>query len=150
MSKEIRTPPMTLRYNNEWYNDLAKSSLTPPPWVFSVVWPVLYIMMILSVVIFISSSYSSQRHNPLIPVALLCFLIQLVFNLAWSPTFFKYHKICGSILLLVGLLVFLSLSIVLFYKTSPTASYMLMPYFIWSCFALYLNIQTCRLNRDRP
>ena len=129
-----------------WYDNLRKSSLTPPPWVFSVVWPVLYLMMAISVGVYISTESHSKNHNPFMSVALLFFLIQLVLNIAWSPIFFKYHKICGSILVIVGLLIFLGLSIVLFYKTSPTASYMLMPYFVWSCFALYLNIQTCRLN----
>jgi tryptophan-rich sensory protein len=42
-------------YDKKWYNSLNKSSLNPPPWVFGVVWPILYIMIISSGVNYIIS-----------------------------------------------------------------------------------------------
>ena len=34
--------------NNYWYNNLKKSSLTPPNYIFPVVWTILYIMIAIS------------------------------------------------------------------------------------------------------
>ena len=34
-----------MKYNNNWYKNLKKSPLTPPSKTFSIVWPILYIMI---------------------------------------------------------------------------------------------------------
>ena len=35
----------------EWYNKLNKSKYNPPSWIFGVVWPILYMFMIISFII---------------------------------------------------------------------------------------------------
>lgn len=130
-----------------WYDSIKKSPLTPPPIVFSIVWPILYTLMFISLVLYVYT-YSNMfpKKNSLLSLGVLLFFIQLIFNLMWSPIFFRYHQICLSILIILAILVFLLLTMIQFYKISPTSFYLLLPYLIWSCFALYLNIYICVSN----
>lgn len=127
-----------------WYNSLKKSPLTPPAWTFSVVWPILYIMMFISMLLYILSYPTGE--NVILSLGFLFFILQLGLNLAWSPVFFRLERICLSLLILVALLIFLCLTIFEFYKTSRTAAYFLIPYLVWSMFALYLNAYICLQN----
>lgn len=135
-----------------WYESLKKSPLTPPPWVFSVVWPVLYILMMISLALYISSFMNTvgmTKHRiikTLLSTGVIFFLLQLLFNIAWSPVFFQYRQICFSILIITMLLFFLVLTMIEFRKVNVLSFYLLIPYFMWSLFALYLNIDICRQN----
>lgn len=135
-----------------WYESLKKSPLTPPPWVFSVVWPILYILMMLSLVLYITTFTKTLGNTQyritktLLSTGVIFFLLQLLFNIAWSPVFFQYRQICFSILIITMLLFFLMLTMIEFHKVNILSFYLLIPYFIWSLFALYLNIDICRQN----
>jgi len=67
------------------------------------------------------------------------FLTQLILNLLWSPVFFYWHNLELSLIIIVLLVAFTLATIVSFYKISPLASFLLIPYFLWICFATYLN-----------
>jgi len=135
-----------------WCESLKKSPLTPPPWVFSVVWPILYILMTLSLVLYITTftkTLGNTKHRltkTLLSTGVIFFLLQLLFNIAWPPIFFQYRQICFSILIITMLLFFLILTMIEFHKVNVLSFYLLLPYFIWSLFALYLNIDICRQN----
>jgi benzodiazapine receptor len=135
-----------------WYESLKKSPLTPPPWVFSVVWPILYILMTSSLVLYITTftkTLGNTKHRitkTLLSTGVIFFLLQFLFNIAWSPIFFQYRQICFSILIITMLLFFLILTMIEFHKVNVLSFYLLLPYFIWSLFALYLNVDICRQN----
>jgi translocator protein len=122
------TPP------GQWYADLAKSSLTPPGWVFGVVWPVLYALMGIAAWRIWQLPQSPDRTS-----ALKLFALQLAMNYGWSFLFFSWHLITLSAAWIVVLLQIVVLTKRRFCKLDKTAGWLLVPYLLWLCFALYLN-----------
>ena len=129
-------------YNNLWYQSLNKSALTPPGYVFSVTWTILYILMAISVFLYIKGGINKEK-----TFALWVFGIQLILNLLWSPIFFGLHNVYLAFGIILLLLILVLWVIVLFHKTSKTAAYLLVPYFLWLIFAAYLNFEIIRLNQ---
>jgi len=128
-------------YNNLWYQSLNKSALTPPGYVFSVAWTILYILMAITVFLYIKGGINKEK-----TFALWVFGIQLILNLLWSPIFFGLHNVYLAFGIILLLLILVLWVIVLFHKTSKTAAYLLVPYFLWLIFAAYLNFEIIRLN----
>lgn len=128
-------------YNNLWYQTLNKSILTPSGVVFSIVWPILYILMAISVFLYIKEGINKEKI-----FSLLIFGAQLTLNLLWSPIFFISHNINLAFIIILLLLILVWWNIILFYKTSKLAAYLLAPYFMWLIFAAYLNFEIIRLN----
>lgn len=118
-----------------WYTYLEKSKLTPPDWVFSVVWPLLYASIIAYYVLMIL--YTSCFNFQCIP--LILFTVQMCLNILWPIVFFTYQKPKSAfmiILLMIGLTyatIYYSILI------SPKYTYILIPYALWITFASYLN-----------
>ena len=119
--------------NLNWYDTLQKSKLTPPNYIFSVAWSLLYIMIFSSFFIYLFSK--NRKDN----IGLILFTIQLIFNLSWAPVFFKLKNPKISLVVIIILWVLILLTLSYFHKVSPLASYLLIPYFIWVVFATYLN-----------
>lgn len=127
--------------NMEWYHSLNQPAIHPPDWVFAPVWSVLYIMMFLSLFLFLESDKTADKSAPL-----ALFVIQLLLNLSWSPVFFGIKNIEAALIILIMLWIFIAVVIVMFYKHSKISAILLIPYFLWTTFALYLNWQIFRLN----
>ena len=116
-----------------WYEELIKSSLNPPSYVFGIVWPILYVMMA-----FVSFRVADK-------IALI-FIIQLIFNAAWSWLFFYFH-IPAVALIDIGILIYLNQKILLIInKESRILFYLYLPYLIWLFFAAFLNASIVWLN----
>ena len=122
-----------------WYQNLNKSSLTPPGYVFGIAWTILYILMSISVWII----WNKEKKITL-PIQL--YIIQLILNFAWSPLFFKYHLINESQILLLFIWMLVFIMIILFYSIDKTAGLLLIPYLIWLSFAFYLNYYIVKNN----
>ena len=113
--------------NDLWYTSLNKSDLNPPGYVFGIVWPILYILMMVSAFL----SYEK---------VFIVFNIQLVLNAAWSWLFFKFQMPLVSLLdiyLLIALNIFI---LTLMFKESKLAFLLFIPYVVWISFASYLNL----------
>ena len=113
--------------NDLWYTSLNKSDLNPPGYVFGIVWPILYILMMVSAFL----SYEK---------VFIVFNIQLVLNAAWSWLFFKFQMPLVSLLdiyLLIALNIFI---LMLMFKESKLAFLLFIPYVVWISFASYLNL----------
>ena len=110
-----------------WYHQLDNSPLTPPDWVFGIVWSILFFLMALSM--FIVWGRASPRW----------FATQLVFNMLWSFSFFYLRSPFLAEVVLVGLIFALLMNIHLFYKVSKLSGLLLLPTLLWALFALYLN-----------
>ena len=123
---------------NIWYKNLNKSSLTPPDYVFGIVWSILYTLIIISFFIYINSYYSNK--------GIILFSIQIVLNLLWPYLFFNKRLLCGSLINLVLLNIFVYLTYLEFNNYSPLSSYLLLPYLLWILLALYLNSYICFNN----
>lgn len=127
--------------NMLWYQSLNKPIFTPPDWLFAPVWTMLYILMGISLFLFIKSR---TKHEKTLPLVL--FFIQLGLNLGWKTVFFKYQQIQTAMVISIVLLILVLLTIQQFYKVSKVSAYLLVPYFIWLCIAAYLSIEIVRLN----
>lgn len=125
-----------------WYANLNKPFLTPPGWVFPLVWTPLYILMGLSLWLIIMKT---DKPRPTF-WCYFWFSIQLLLNLAWSPAFFYFEcSLCGG-LILTALLIAIALTIWNFHKFVPIAAYLLIPYFVWVLYAGVLNYAIFWMN----
>ena len=122
-----------------WYINLHKSSLTPPGYIFSIVWPILYILMSISVWII----WNKEKKISL-PIQL--YIIQLILNFTWVSLFFKYHCIHESLILLLFIWMLVFIMIDIFYSIDKIAGLLLVPYLIWLTFAFYLNYYIVKNN----
>ncbi len=121
---------------------LVKPSLSPPGWLFPVVWTVLYILMGIASYLVANSGADDDK----IKKAISVYAIQLAFNFFWSIIFFNLDLYLFAFLWLVALLVLVIYTTVLFYDISKTAAYLMIPYIIWIAFAGYLNLGIYLLN----
>ena len=120
-------------YNRDWYKKLKRSTLSPPSWVFGVVWPILYVLMGYSAFLI----WKDKNCNPLC-LGLIYFLIQLIFNLNWTRVFFKERNVNKAFNYLIIIILYTCLTFIEFYKINKKTSYLLIPYILWLFFALYL------------
>ena len=90
----------------QWYHSLPNSFLTPPDWVFPVVWTILFSMMAVSA--FLAWGKASPRW----------FVAQLMMNMLWSFCFFYLKNPPLSVGIILLMLLFLYLNIISFYKVS--------------------------------
>ena len=121
--------------NREWYNSLTKSKLTPPGYVFGIVWPILYVLLAFSFVLIIKSPKCIGLCTPL-----LFFIGQMILNLIWTTIFFKMKMMKTALLIIYAII---ALTLVAFIKMLPinrTAGLLLIPYLLWLSFASYLNL----------
>ncbi len=127
---------------NNWYESLERPALTPPNWVFGPVWTVLYVMIAVSIFLFIRS------HKPGDGIGIYFLIgIHLLSNFVWTALFFRLRSPGWALIDIVVLDVSLIAMIWLFYRTSRAASWLLLPYLAWVLFATYLNAGFYLLNR---
>jgi len=126
-----------------WYAQLSRPSFTPPDWAFGVVWPVLYVMMGISV--FLVWNVGINRRQ--VKVALSVFALQLILNGLWTPIFFGLHLIGVALVEIVMMWAAILLTIFTFWKVSKPAGFLLLPYILWVSFAVVLNASLFLLNR---
>lgn len=113
--------------NDVWYQELNKSSLNPPGFVFGIVWPILYLLMSISAF----RTFANTKN---------LFLIQLIFNALWSWLFFAFQMPLIA-LLNIWLLIYLNIKLsIQMYKQDTLSGYLLFPYVGWLMFASYLNL----------
>lgn len=124
-----------------WYLTINKPAWTPPSWLFGPVWTLLYLMMAVAFYI-VWSKGVTKKTKP----ALTFFLIQLVLNLFWSLIFFGLANFWSAYLEIIALWAFIALTIKNFWKISPTAAWLLVPYILWVTFASFLNLAVAVLN----
>lgn len=125
-----------------WYQTLVKPEWAPPSWIFGPVWSVLYIIIAASFG-YVAYLYFYGRISF---VVLLPFLLNLVFNLAFTPLQFGLkNNLFASIdiVLVLGTLVWAFYAI---YSYVPWVSYVNIPYFLWVSFATVLQLTITYLN----
>jgi tryptophan-rich sensory protein len=118
-----------------WYNALNNSVLTPDGWVFGVAWTILYTL--LGIALFLIMNNTKTRLSK--TKAYVLFIAQMVLNALWTYLFFGVHMVGAAIACLVALIAVSIWMLVVFKPISKMASYLVWPYVIWMCFALYLN-----------
>ena len=129
----------TISHKEPWYSQLIKSNYNPPDWIFAPVWTTLYIMMTLAIWFF---WHTKNRDVNTVYI----YFIHILFNTTWSIVFFGMHQIFLALIVLI-ILVFLIIVLILRFKRVNIVSYYLMiPYLLWCCYALFLNFNLLILN----
>jgi tryptophan-rich sensory protein len=123
------------------FASLDQPPLSPPGWLFPVVWSILYILM------GISSYLITQSNKPArSKTALTVYGVQLFFNFMWSIIFFNFEAYLFAFIWLLALLALVIINAVLFYRIDRRAGLLFIPYIIWVIFAGYLNFGIFLLN----
>jgi benzodiazapine receptor len=125
-----------------WYVTLAKPALNPPSWVFGPVWTTLYALMGISAFLVWKKGLDRQD----VRKALYVFGFQLVLNSLWSIVFFGLHSPAWALVNIIAMWLAIIWTMILFYKISKPAMYLLVPYILWVSFATYLNYSIWMLN----
>ena len=122
---------------------LNKPALSPPAWLFPVVWTILYTLMgISSYLVLVSDADREEIQN-----ALKVYAFQLVVNFLWSTFFFNFRWYLFAFIWLVLLWVLVFIMIWRFKDVSKLAAYLNIPYILWLTLAGYLNFSIWLLNR---
>ena len=129
----------TISSKEPWYSSLNKSFLTPPDWVFAPVWTTLYLFMTIAI------WHIWHKKNKYINLIYIYF-IHLFFNATWSIVFFVYHSIFLALINLIIIILFIIYLTLKFKGISNLSFYLMIPYLLWSCYALILNLTLLILN----
>jgi benzodiazapine receptor len=126
----------------QWYPALQKPSWTPPSWLFGPVWTILYLMMAIAAWLI----WQRRGSHP-VAGSLGLFAFQLALNAAWSPLFFGLKNPLAGLWDIVPLWIAILATLVSFWKISPAAGLLLVPYWLWVSFATALNFAIWKMNR---
>ena len=130
---------VTLSFKEPWYSQLIKSNFNPPDWIFAPVWTTLYLMMTFAIWLFWHSKNRDMN-------TIYIYFIHIVFNTTWSIVFFGLHKIFLALIVLMILIILIIILIIKFKRVNYVSSYLMIPYLLWSCYALFLNFNLYILN----
>jgi tryptophan-rich sensory protein len=122
----------------DWYPALRKPPWTPPGWVFGPVWTLLYPMV--AVAGWLAWREGRARLGPLV------YLLQLALNAAWPWLFFAERRLDLAFACILALSAAILATVVAFWRASPGAAILMLPYLGWVVFAAALNHAIWRLN----
>ena len=129
----------TISFKEPWYSQLTKSNFNPPDWVFAPVWTTLYLMMTFAIWFY---WHSKNREMNTVYI----YFIHIVFNTTWSIVFFGLHQILLALIVLTILIILIIVLIIKFKRVNYVSAYLMIPYLLWSCYALFLNFNLYILN----
>ncbi len=118
------------------YQDLIKPPLSPPGFIFPIVWTILYLLMGISY--YISNSDDKELDQ--------IYLLQLLVNFLWPIIFFVLKMYFSAFLWIILLLILVVVMIKEFLRIKKLSGYLQIPYLLWLLFATYLNIGVFILN----
>jgi translocator protein len=130
---------VTMSFKEPWYSLINKPSFNPPSWIFAPVWTTLYLMMTIAIWFFWHSKNKDMN-------TIYIYFIHIVFNTTWSIVFFALHKIFYAFLVLIVLICLIIILILRFKRVNMLSFYLMIPYLLWCCYALILNLNLVLLN----
>ena len=124
------------------FQEMVQPPLSPPGWVFPVVWTILYLLMgYASYRVVVSSAEQIQVRK-----ALRLYGAQLALNFLWPLIFFGLEWYLVAFIVLAALWILIFLTVRAFCKIDEAAGNLLLPYLLWVTFAGYLNLGVYLLN----
>ena len=129
---------ITTSFKEPWYSEIILPSFNPPSWVFAPVWTTLYILMAIAIWKIWVNSFNLK--------ILKLYLVHLLFNGTWSIIFFGFHQIGLALINLLIILIFIILLMKKYLKIDKISLYLMIPYLLWSSYALILNSSIFLLN----
>ena len=130
------------RNSMQVFEGLQQPPFAPPGVLFPIVWTILYTLMgIASYLI-----YTSGKDPEEVSSALTVYGVQLVVNFLWPIVFFRFGWYTFAFFWLILLWVLVIYTILLFYRISKPAAWLMVPYLLWLTYAAYLNLGIVLLN----
>ena len=129
---------ITSSFKEPWYSQIILPTYSPPSWVFGPVWTTLYVFM--SVAIWQIWNETANKN------ILKIYFLHLFFNSIWSIIFFGFHNIGLALINLIIILIFIIWLMKIYFTINKTSFYLMVPYLLWSVFALILNVSIFLLN----
>ena len=129
----------TISFKEPWYSELIKSNYNPPDWIFAPVWTTLYLMMTLAIWFFWHNKNRDMN-------TIYIYFIHIVFNTTWSIIFFGLHQILFALIVLLILIFLIVILIIRFKRVNLVSYYLMIPYLLWTLYALFLNFNLLILN----
>lgn len=121
------------------YGDMVKPPLSPPSYIFPIVWTILYILMGISYFVATKDKENDKDLNQI-------YILQLLVNLFWPIIFFVLKMYFTAFLWIILLIILVIVMIKELLKNNKISGYLQIPYLIWLLFATYLNIGIFLLN----
>ena len=121
---------------------LKQPPLSPPGWLFPVVWTVLFILMGIASYLVLETASGVEAKKS----AFKAYFLQLGFNFMWSIIFFTLGAYEVAFVWLLALLALIVITTVKFYNINRYAAILMLPYILWVSFAGYLNLAIAYLN----
>lgn len=123
------------------YTSFIKPPLSPPGWLFGVVWPVLYLLMGIAAYLIYQAPETPERQK-----AITLYWVQLFINFLWPIVFFRFQWYWLSVAVILLLDVLVLTTAIWFFRLNKVAGCLMLPYVLWIIFATYLNIGIAVLN----
>lgn len=124
------------------YATLNRPPLSPPGWLFPVVWSILYLLMGYASYLIVTSQAAAVEKRQ----ALSAYGAQLLANFLWPLLFFGLKWYLVAFFLLIVLWILIYITIRRFSSIWELAGDLLLPYILWVTFAGYLNLGIYLLN----
>ena len=128
----------TTTFKEPWYSQIILPSFNPPSWVFAPVWTTLYFLMSFAIWKVWIKSFETKL--------LKIYFIHLFFNSTCSVVFFGFHLISIALVNLVIILIFILILMKEYFSRDKISFYLMIPYLVWSSYALILNSSIFLLN----
>ena len=129
---------VTTSFKEPWYSEIIRPSFNPPSWVFAPVWTALYIMMSIA----IWRVWIKLSDKKILEI----YFYHLFFNASWSVIFFGFHLIELALFNLIIILFFIIKLMRIYFKKERFSFYLMVPYLLWTSYALVLNLTIAILN----
>lgn len=126
------------------YSQIKQPPLSPPSFLFPVVWTILFTLMGIGAALVWHFRLSKPED---VRNALIVYAVNLAINFIWSIIFFNMQAYLFAFVWILLLIAVIAAMIVLFKRVSPLAAYLQIPYLLWVIFAAYLNLAIYILNR---
>ena len=121
---------------------LDQPPLSPPGWLFPIVWTLLYTLMGIASYLVLETDCPPEEKSR----AFKAYFLQLAFNFLWSIIFFTFGAYEIAFAWLLALLVLIVITTSRFFRINRTAGILMLPYIAWVAFAGYLNLAIAYLN----
>lgn len=123
-----------------WYFSLQKPTWIVPNLLFPIVWTILYILMAFSAWLI------WRAKKPGYHTAIAFWSIQLLLNDLWTPIFFGLQNILYGLIIIDLLWITIMVTMILFYKHSKFAAFLMLLYLLWVTYAGALNFMIWQMN----
>lgn len=125
------------------YSDYRRPRFSPPAYIFGIVWPILYILIIISYGIVVSKLMNGEISW----IILIPFIINIVANLSYTYFQFKLQNFFLALIDILIVLITIIITMIVIWPYSHLVVYLQIPYLCWVSFAPYLQISIFTLNR---